>query len=81
MKKLAFNQSFLKNLIVFGSYKFSIVVVVLPNPFRGMGAWKNSTETQQLSHASRSGPEVKNGSGVKGGSNYIFLQCRGDRAS
>jgi len=25
-----------------------------------MGAWKNSTETQQLGHAPRSGPEVKN---------------------
>jgi len=37
------------------------VVVVLPNPFRGMGAWRNSTETQQSDHAPRSGPEVKNG--------------------
>jgi len=36
-------------------------VVVLPDPFRGMGAWRNSTETQQSGHASRSGPEVKNG--------------------
>jgi len=34
---------------------------VLPDPFRGMGAWRNSTETQQSGHASRSGPEVKNG--------------------
>jgi len=34
-------------------------VVVLPDPFRGMGAWRNSTETQQSGHASRSGPEVK----------------------
>jgi len=25
-----------------------------------MGAWRNSTETQQLGHTSRSGPEVKN---------------------
>jgi len=25
-----------------------------------MRAWSNSTETQQLGHASRSGPEVKN---------------------
>jgi len=24
-----------------------VVVVVLPDPFRGMGAWRNSTETQQ----------------------------------
>jgi len=33
------------------------VVVVLPDLFRGMGAWKNSTETQQSGHAPRSGPE------------------------
>jgi len=38
-----------------------VVVVVLPNPFQGMGAWRNSTETQQSSHTPRSGPEVKNG--------------------
>jgi len=38
-----------------------LVVVVLPGPFQGMGAWKNSTETKQLCHAPRSGPEVKNG--------------------
>jgi len=25
-----------------------------------MGAWRNSTETQQSGHAPRSGPEVKN---------------------
>jgi len=37
-----------------------VVVVVLPDPFRGMGAWRNSTETQQSSHAPRSEPEVKN---------------------
>jgi len=36
-------------------------MVVLLDPFRGMGAWRNSTETQQSGHASRSGPEVKNG--------------------
>jgi len=35
--------------------------VVLLDPFRGMGAWRNFTETQQLSDAPRSGPEVKNG--------------------
>jgi len=37
------------------------VVVVLPNPFQGMGAWRNSTETQQSGHAPRFGPEIKNG--------------------
>jgi len=26
-----------------------------------MGAWRNSTKTQQSGHAPRSGPEVKNG--------------------
>jgi len=36
------------------------LVVVLPDLFRGMGAWKNSTETQQSGHAPTSGPEVKN---------------------
>jgi len=41
----------------------SLVVdeVVLHDPFRGMRAWRNSTETQQSGHAPRSGPEVKNG--------------------
>jgi len=36
-------------------------------PLRGMGAWRNSTETQQSGHASRFGPEVKNGSSAKDG--------------
>jgi len=45
-----------------------MVVVVLPNPFRKMGAWKNSTETQQSGHAPRSRPGVKNGrSGAEDG--------------
>jgi len=26
-------------------------LVVLPDPFRGIGAWRNSTETQQSGHA------------------------------
>jgi len=38
-----------------------VVVVMLSDPFRGIGAWKNSTETQQSGHAQRFGPEVKNG--------------------
>jgi len=38
-----------------------VVVVMLPDPFRRMGAWRNSTETQRSVHAPRSGPEVKNG--------------------
>jgi len=37
------------------------VVVVLPDPFRGMGAWRNYTETQKSGHAPRSGAEVKSG--------------------
>jgi len=36
-------------------------MVVLLDPFRGMGAWRNSTETHQSGHAPRSRPEVKNG--------------------
>jgi len=46
-----------------------LVVVVLPdNPFRGMGVWRNFTETKQSGHTPRSGPEVKNGrSSVKDG--------------
>jgi len=34
---------------------------VPPDHFRGMGAWKNSTETQQSGYAPGSGPEIKNG--------------------
>ena len=33
-----------------------VVVVVLSDPFRGMGAWRNSAETQQSCHTPRSGP-------------------------
>jgi len=48
--------------------KHMVVVVVLPDPFRGMGAWRNSTEIQQLGHTPRSGSEIKNGrSGAKDG--------------
>jgi len=38
---------------------------VLPDPFQGMVAWRNSTETQQWGYASRSGPEIKNGSSAE----------------
>jgi len=45
------------------------MVVVIPDSFREMGAWRNSAETQQSGHAPRSGPEVKNGrSSAKDGS-------------
>jgi len=41
------------------------MVVVLPDPFRGMEAWRNSTETQQSGH---SPSEDKNGtSGAEDG--------------
>jgi len=43
------------------------MLVVLPDTFRGMEAWRNSTETQQSGHAQRFGPEVKNGSSAKDG--------------
>jgi len=36
-------------------------------PFRGMEARRNSAETQQSSHAPRSGSEIKNGSSAKDG--------------
>jgi len=46
---------------------------MLPDPFRGMGAWRNSTETQQLGHAPRCGSEVKNGrSGAEDGAPERF---------
>jgi len=40
------------------------IVVVLPDHFRGMGMRRNSAETQQgqqSGHASRFGPEIKDG--------------------
>jgi len=49
------------------TFKEVLVVVVLSDPFWGLGAWRNSTETQQSGHALRSGPEVKNGSSAKDG--------------
>jgi len=40
---------------------YLVVVLVLPDPFRGMGTRRNSTEAQQSDHAPRrSGSEVKN---------------------
>jgi len=36
-----------------------MVVVVLPDPFRGMGARRSFTETQQSGHAPRYRPEIK----------------------
>jgi len=42
-------------------FNLVVVLVVLPDPFGGMGAWINYTELQQAGHAPRSGPEVKNG--------------------
>jgi len=38
-----------------------VVVVVLPDPFRGMGVRRNFAETQQSDHSPSSGPEVENG--------------------
>jgi len=46
---------------VVNSIRFA-VVVVLPDPFRGMWARKNSAETQQTAGPLRkSGPEIKDG--------------------
>jgi len=41
------------------------MVVVPPDPFRGMGAQRNSAVNQQSSHASRSGPE-NSGAALRG---------------
>jgi len=38
-----------------------MVVLLLPDPFRGMGVQRKSTEAQQLDHAQRFGIEVKKG--------------------
>jgi len=38
----------------------NLVVVVLPDPFRRIGAWRNSMETQQSDHTLKSGSEVIN---------------------
>jgi len=40
-------------------FRLTLVVVVLPDPFRGMGAWRNSTEIQQSGHATRSDQRSK----------------------
>jgi len=37
-----------------------VMVVMLPDPFRRMGARRNFADTQQSGHAPKSGPEVKN---------------------
>jgi len=42
-----------------------VIVVVLPDLFRGMGAQRNSAERQQSDYASTSGPEIKNESSAK----------------
>jgi len=50
---------------------------VIPDPLRGMGARKNSVETQKSDHAPRSGPEIKNGSsGVKYGAPVRLTNSR-----
>jgi len=33
-----------------------LLAVVLPDPFRGMGVWRNSTEIQYSCYTTRSGP-------------------------
>jgi len=43
------------------------MVVVLPDLFRGIGVWRNFSETKQWGHAQRPGPAVKNGSSAKNG--------------
>ena len=43
-------------LCIAGTTKQLVVVVVLPDPFRGMGARRNSAETQLSGYTPRSGP-------------------------
>jgi len=52
------------------------MAVVLPEPFQGMWAWRNSTETQQSGHAPRFGPEVKNGRSSPKDGAPERLRCR-----
>jgi len=52
----------IKELKLLATWDRKKAVVVLPDSFRGMRSWRNSTETQQSGHTPRSGPEVKNGS-------------------
>jgi len=44
-------------------------------PLPRMGAWRNSTKTQQPGHAPMSGPEVKNGSGSANDGASKRLRC------
>ena len=41
-------------------HRLMTVVVVLPDPFRGMGARRNYAVTQQSGHTPRSGPQIEN---------------------
>jgi len=57
-----------QNVVRIVKFSKSMVMVVLSDPFRGMVAWRNSTETQHSGHTQRSGPEIKNGrTSAKGG--------------
>jgi len=50
-------------------------MVVLLELLPRMRAWRNSTETQQLSYVPRSGLEVKNGSSAKDGAPERLRYC------
>jgi len=50
-------------------------MVVLPNPFRGIGSWRNSMETQKSGHVPWSGLEVKNGRSRAKDSTPERLRC------
>jgi len=49
------------DIIIIGDICVMVAAVVLPDPFRGMEAMRNSEETQQSGYASRSVPEIKDG--------------------
>jgi len=63
---LCMNQMLYALCLLYHSNTEAVLFVCLwwwwcyPTPSEGWGAWRNITETQQLGHTPRSGPEVKN---------------------
>jgi len=60
---------------------WTVLVMVQPDPFRGIRAWRNSTEIQQSGHAPRSGLEVKRGRNSDRVVSGFWLIDRNDRHS
>jgi len=55
--------------------RVKVVLVVLSDLFRWMGARRNFAETQQSDHAPRSGPVVKNGRSIAKDDMPEMLRC------